>query len=344
MTAVRARVPVVSVIMSVYNDASFLPEAIESILSQSFQDFEFIIINDGSTDASQQIIESYDDGRLVTHAQEHQGLTKSLNGALQIARGLYIARQDADDVSLPERLAKQVEFLDSHQDVVLVGTGITLIDEHGRRLRDYVYPSEHSTLCRWLYEFTNPFPHSSIMFQRDVVQKLGGYNELFPKAQDIDLIMRLAEHHRVASIPEALVKLRCRTDSVSVEDDQGEQWKYAVLARALTAIRQHTSVELLDSPAWSVFSQHYEEWFESSGAKRRFVSSKLRRTAILKWYQRDYLGGLRLLFQSLLCDPQWPLRWPTRRNPVWDRNTEEQVLEIARACIGIDYLKENKVD
>ncbi len=125
--------PKVSVIMSVYNGDKYLREAIESILNQTFTDFEFIIVNDGSTDNSLEIIESYDDERIKTiNNKKNIGLTKSLNKALKFAKGKYIARQDADDVSLPNRFEKQVEYLDSHPEVALVGTSVYLIDENGK--------------------------------------------------------------------------------------------------------------------------------------------------------------------------------------------------------------------
>ena len=113
--------PLISVVMSVYNGEKYLKRSIDSILNQTFKDFEFIIINDGSTDKSLEIIKSYDDDRIVLIDQENKGLTKSLNIGIKTASGKYIARQDADDVSLPDRLKKQVDFLEVREDVVLLG-------------------------------------------------------------------------------------------------------------------------------------------------------------------------------------------------------------------------------
>jgi glycosyltransferase involved in cell wall biosynthesis len=324
----------VSVLMSVYNDEFHVGKAVESILDQTFSDFEFIIINDGSTDRTKEIIESFRDSRITLISRENKGLTESLNEGIRLSRGQYIARQDADDVSLPERLAKQIEFLDSHQDVVLVGTSITLIDEDGRRLRDYTYPSEHSTLCRWLYAVVNPLPHSTIMFRRDAVLSLGGYDERFYKAQDYALHLCLVKHYQIASIPEPLILIRYRTNSIGFADNQAEQLRYALLARALVATRAHSPIDLLDSPAWPLFLHQFEKWFESSPLRSKFAAAKLRRAAEINWRQHNYLQSLRLLLHSVLRDPQWPLKhWHRRHAGLWDQNIEERMLEMMRVCM-----------
>jgi len=118
----------VSVIMSVYNGEKFLSQAIESILSQTFIDFEFIIINDGSHDGSLDIIRSYHDQRMKLISRENRGLISSLNEAISLANGQYLARMDADDVSLPERLARQVSFLDNHSEIAVCGTWAEVIN------------------------------------------------------------------------------------------------------------------------------------------------------------------------------------------------------------------------
>ena len=121
--------PKVSVVMSVCNSEPFIRDAIKSILGQTFQDFEFIIINDGSTDGSLQIIQSYGDSRIRITSQENLGLTKSLNKGIGIARGEYIARQDADDISEPSRLEKQVAVLEQNRRAVLVSSNIRYFSE-----------------------------------------------------------------------------------------------------------------------------------------------------------------------------------------------------------------------
>ncbi|MHA1713815.1 MAG: glycosyltransferase, partial [Candidatus Ranarchaeia archaeon] len=132
----RGKPPKVSVIMSVYNAEKHVKKAIDSILSQTFRDFEFIIINDGSTDRTSEILKSYADPRLIVVNQANRGVTQSLNKAIGMARGQYIARMDADDISLPQRLEMQVEFLEEHPEVGLVGTSVITIDEEGKTIKE----------------------------------------------------------------------------------------------------------------------------------------------------------------------------------------------------------------
>jgi len=123
--------PKISVIMSVYNGEKHLPRAIDSVLEQTFEDFEFIIVNDGSTDNTPKILGSYSDKRIYVINQENMGLTRSLNEAIELPRGAYIARMDADDISLPDRLLYQVDFLDGNEDVCLLSSSYYVIDESG---------------------------------------------------------------------------------------------------------------------------------------------------------------------------------------------------------------------
>lgn len=149
MFVTTGSLPLISVVMAVYNGADYLVPAIDSILQQTYSHFEFIIINDGSTDDTTKILQHYEqlDERIKVYAQANQGLPISLNRGIRLARGKYIARMDADDISLPERFAKQVEFMESHPEVGVCGTQIKMIGENS-----YVdaYPSSHPAIQCWL--------------------------------------------------------------------------------------------------------------------------------------------------------------------------------------------------
>ena len=135
---VEAKDPKVTVLMSVYNGERFLREAVECILNQTFRDFEFLIINDGSTDGTRDIILSYKDSRIrLVNNKDNVGLTKSLNKGLAMSSGELVARQDSDDISSLHRLAQQVNFLDSHPEVVAIGSQIKAIGIHGQQLRHF---------------------------------------------------------------------------------------------------------------------------------------------------------------------------------------------------------------
>lgn len=203
--------PKISVIMSVYNGEKYLREAIESILNQTFTDFEFLIVNDGSTDGSSEIIQSYQDERArLINNEQNIGLTKSLNKAIRQARGEYIARQDADDISLPNRFEEQIKYFDRHPEVALLGTSVYKIDKQGKVVGRIIVPAKPSgNLLKG-----NQFSHGSTMFKREVVDRLGGYNELFRYCQDYELWGRIAKHYTVRNLPQALYKLRFHGENI----------------------------------------------------------------------------------------------------------------------------------
>jgi hypothetical protein len=205
----------VSVLMTVYNAAPYLRAALDSIVNQTSGDWELVVVDDGSTDESPGILASYADQRIrIKWLRENIGRTPALRLAFDMARGEYIAVLDADDVSHPERLAKQVAYLDEHPDVVLVGTWALLIDEKGEVL-DWVAPA---TDARQLYEnlaWKNPFVHSSVIYRADVASELGGYPENLPYAQDCGLWLRLAQRGNVAMIAEYLCKQRVRSNGLT---------------------------------------------------------------------------------------------------------------------------------
>ncbi len=206
--------PKVTVLMPVYNGEKYLRKAIESILNQTFKDFEFLIINDGSTDRTKEIILSYRDQRIVyLENEENIGLTKSLNKGLKIAKGEYIARMDGDDVSLPERLEKQVEFLDRNSDYVLVGSDCTVLDESGKKIRTDLSILSNSTLKAAL-ALKNCFKHGSVMFRKDTFFSAEGYDENFYCTQDYDLWTRMVKKGSVCNLPEVLFYRREHSKSI----------------------------------------------------------------------------------------------------------------------------------
>jgi glycosyltransferase involved in cell wall biosynthesis len=229
--------PKVSVVMSVYNGGRFLHEAIDSILAQTFTDLEFIVVDDGSTDSTPAILRGYGD-RLRVHTQSNQGLTRALNAGLSLARGEYIARMDADDVAEPQRLEKQVAYLDSHPEVGLLGTACHEIDEQGRILRTVVMPTGDAQLRATLAKF-NPFIHSSAMFRRTLTDRLGGYNEdvlYWHNSEDYELWIRLAAHSQLANVPAPLIRRRVHLGSlVEANEDRRLRAEVVLRARAIRA-------------------------------------------------------------------------------------------------------------
>jgi glycosyltransferase involved in cell wall biosynthesis len=196
--------PAVSVLMGVWNGAPRVRKAVVSVLGQTMGDLELIVVDDGSFDGTAAILESFGDPRLRIERRERAGLTSALNRGLALARAPLVARLDADDVALPERLARQVAYLDAHPDVGLLGTGAREVDPSGRELRTVRPPTDDTALRRALIR-ENPFVHSSMVMRRAAVDLVKGYDPGFPVAQDYDLWMRMSRVTRMANLAEPLV-------------------------------------------------------------------------------------------------------------------------------------------
>lgn len=199
--------PMVSVVMSVYNEEQHVSQAMESILNQTFNDFEFIIVNDGSVDKTYEIIERYAEKdkrvRVINH-EKREGQAKSLNDGIKIAKGKYIARMDADDISLPERLEKQVKFMGSHPEVGVLGTYYKEIDNSGKILPRKQNPSTWEQIKKALFYY-NPVCHPSVMMRKELILEVGGYDEKFSIGQDYDLFSRLISKTKIENLPEFLI-------------------------------------------------------------------------------------------------------------------------------------------
>ena len=212
--------PMITVLMAVYNGEKFLKEAMESILNQTYKDFEFLIINDGSTDKSVEIIESFNDPRIrLVHNEKNLKLIASLNKGISLARGKYIARMDCDDISMPERFEKEVEFLENHSDYGMVGTCYNIIDAQGKVQRNVSYPS-NPDLIKLFLSLTCPLVHGSVMIRAELLKKnLYGSTD-FSAVEDYELWTRIAEKSKIYNIPEHLFRYRIYGESFSDSKSQ----------------------------------------------------------------------------------------------------------------------------
>lgn len=198
--------------MSVFNAGPHFSEAVESILCQSFSDFEFLIIDDGSLEPISNIVAQWRDSRIVVLRHENCGLTKSLNRGLRLCQGEYVARMDADDVSLPERLARQVSELDAHPHLDLVGSSFEVIDEGGK-LIDIKSLIQDPLYRLWRLLFHNNYGHGTVMLRKGSALQVGGYDESFLYAQDYDLWSRLSSKINTSMLPEPLYRYRMTAGS-----------------------------------------------------------------------------------------------------------------------------------
>ena len=227
--------PTISVVMTVFNGHRYLWAALDSILDQTFGDFEFLVIDDGSQDESPGILQDYckRDRRIRLISRPNKGLTKSLNEGLQLARGKYIARMDCDDISLPTRFEKQVKFLDEHAEHVVVGCRCMLIDPEGHWIcekPDIVL--EHEQIDEALLKMSWPIVHPAAMIRADALKRIGGYDERYRTNQDHDLFLRLAEVGKLANLPEVLLLYRQHFESVGFTKVESQTLTVVEIARA----------------------------------------------------------------------------------------------------------------
>jgi glycosyltransferase involved in cell wall biosynthesis len=207
--------PHISVLLSVLNGAKFVADAVQSILAQSYSDFEFIIVDDGSTDRTLTILQSFADPRIqIIRNEANIGLARSLNKALDFARGEFIARIDADDFSPPERFAKQLQFLLDHPQIDVVGSDMVEVDEHGVRIREKKFPRTPEEVRRTMFVH-NPLAHSAVMMRASVLKKVGGYDPNFHHTEDYDLWLRIAKTGEIANIPQPLLTRRLHSANVT---------------------------------------------------------------------------------------------------------------------------------
>ena len=277
--------PRVSVLMTIYNAEPYLEEAVNSILAQKFSDWELIAINNGSKDQSAETLSTYDDPRVrVFILPENIGRTPALRYAFEQARGEYIAVLDADDVALPERLARQVEFLDNHADVVLVGTWTQVIDEMGCIISTLEPPINSDEIHDCL-GWATPMVHSSVMYRSLSASKVGGYPEEFSYAQDLALFQRLSKVGRLAVIDDFLCQWRTSSKSFT----------HLSRNRLLIAYEQ---LEI-----FKVAAQHLPLSARSSRINHLAIARAEVRYGLAKLRNRSFFSGLQNILKGLVRCP-----------------------------------------
>ena len=248
--------PKITVIMSVFNGSKFLAESIQSILDQTFKEFEFIIINDGSTDNSLDIIRSFEsaDSRIKVISKLNEGLAKSLNTAISISKGEYIARMDADDISYKNRLEKQYEFMQKNKSIDLCGCSMDIIDELGNVTSEKIQTSNNHEILKKRF-FQSPILHITFFGKKLFFLKNNGYREEFKYAQDYDLVMRgIDAGAKICNIKHKLVQYRDYKQKIEPEKFI-QQFRMTELIVKLSREREQFGKEVstLDSKILSIF-------------------------------------------------------------------------------------------
>jgi hypothetical protein len=233
-----ARAPRVSVVMAVHDGERYVGAAVDSVLTQKFRDLELIVVDDGSTDRTAEIVRQHADPRVRLVANgRNLGLAPSLNVGLAEARGEFVARLDADDVSLPQRLAHQVAFMDANPQAALLGSWYTEMAADGTPGALVTLPTRHWDL-RWHLCLYSPFAHSAVLWRRALVaERVGQYDERLAYAMDLDLWRRIAEQLDVANLPESLLLVRAHEQSMTAtygdRAREGLRMQAAYVARLL---------------------------------------------------------------------------------------------------------------
>lgn len=273
--------PIVSVVMSVFNGERFLREAVESILQQSLRDFEFIIIDDGSTDQSAAILHSYQthDLRVKVCRKEHSGLIESLNQGCRLAQSGYIARMDADDIAHQDRLERQVAFMDAHPEIGVLGGAVEWIDASGNSLGTHRYPAEDPQIKATLLEGSALW-HPTVLLRREAFVVAGGYRSIVVDAEDYDLWLRIADRFQLANLEAVLLKYRIHPSQVSIR--KTAQQTLSMLGAQVAASSRRKG---LPDPLDSVKTITCE-------ALAAFGVTKARQQTKLASYRRDWVRNM----------------------------------------------------
>lgn len=214
--------PIVSVVMSVYNDSKYISDSVESILNQDLYESEFIIVDDGSTDESLQVIEEYakSDSRIrIIRNSNNCGLAASLNNAISVARGEYVARMDSDDISLTYRLRSQFEFMKRNKDIMLVGSSVYRINKDGIVMCETRANTDHVCLKKWVISGGIPCMHPTWFFRRSLFHDINGYR-ILPAAQDYDFLARVVyKGHKISNVSVPLLCQRLHGGMVSAKSN-----------------------------------------------------------------------------------------------------------------------------
>lgn len=254
LEAQEMKKPLVSVVMTAYNAQEFLNIAIDSILLQTYKNFEFIIVDDGSTDHSGSIINTYDDKRIKYIHQKNSGQAAALNKGIGLAKGEYIARMDADDISYPTRLQKQVDFLKGNKNIGMVGAGHDFIDEDSGIFAQAYYLDRNQDV-KMEFLVRNPFAHGTVMIRRSVLNDVGGYDANEP-IEDYELWWRVAQKYEVANIPEMLLGYRVVPTGIS---HGGSKQRQQPITKMMAQIWSQSKVPKLTTSEFIEALNHYRD-------------------------------------------------------------------------------------
>ena len=220
--------PKVSIIIPTYNQSQYLEEAVESVLNQTYKNIEIIIVDDGSTDNTPEVIKSFDN-KIIYIQQKNKGASGARNTGIKKANGQYIAFLDSDDLWLKNKLEKQIKFIQNNPEIGLLGTGCYQMIDINKMIYKKIFPAKNEILQKDLIKY-NPFIQSSVMIKKDVFNSIGLYDEKFKESEDYDLWLRIAQKYKVANLEQALVTKKYYAEGLSKHKDN-KQLYFALKAK-----------------------------------------------------------------------------------------------------------------
>ena len=296
--------PQITVLMAVYNGENWLDKSISSVLSQSYNNFEFIIVNDGSTDRTSDILEKYKnkDHRILVINKENTGPALSRNTGFSVAKGEWIAMLDADDICEQNRLQLQYECARSNPNAVLIGSGFYQIDQSDEVISTRKYPTRHANLLGRLIRKKAFFPHSSAFFRTETVRNLGGYRPRIARSEDYDLFLRLSEFGQICCIDAPLVRIRLHPGQISRDELGVTQFLDGRVALVSYFIRKSgkpdpVSDEFSDE-SFHIFRQFIKNETSTSGDDYYIININKLRTAFKNNNKNHYFMFSLILFMA----------------------------------------------
>ena len=220
--------PKVSIIIPTYNQSQYLEEAMESVLNQTYQNIEIIIVDDGSTDNTSEVVKSFDN-KIIYIPQKNKGASSARNAGIKKAQGQYVAFLDSDDMWIKNKLEKQIKFIQNNPEIGLLGTGCYQMVDINKMIYKKIFPAKNETLQKDLIKY-NPFIQSSVIIKKDVFNHIDLYDEKFKESEDYDLWLRIAQKYKVANLEQALVTKRYYEKGLS-KDKDNKQLYFALKAK-----------------------------------------------------------------------------------------------------------------
>ncbi len=308
--------PEISVIMAAYNGLPYIETSVRSILAQTFQDIELIVVNDASTDGTADALHAIPDPRLrIIDLTQNGGQTAALNIGLRAATAPLLARQDADDISKPERLASQRDFFAAHPDYWLLGTAADIIDEDGQMTGLMAHPTDDAGMRAAFTAGDNTMYHGSVMFRREVLDHVGYYREGFRTSQDFDYWLRIAEHAKLGNLPAPpLYQYRLHAGQMTFTSyfRMKAEWQVALALAALRAGGQDDA-DAYEAAAADL-NTRFANFTPSRAEKRRAMAELWRSKGVAYLNAGKPLPMAYSLARAFLWEPTNPDFWRGVRN------------------------------